>query len=98
MVEYHIPALRFTAHRIIPADDHRQAWLLCRDTVATHRHLAGGGWWEAVWRAGHAEHGVCIGRVSWRAWVLRTAAALARGESHGPCAAPRRGSFPFAVA
>src|SRR5262245_9770981 len=33
--------------RIIPADDHRQAWLLCRNTVATHRHLAGGGWWWA---------------------------------------------------
>ena len=49
------------AQRMIPADDHRQAWLLCRETIATHRHLAGG-WWWAVWRAGHAAHGVCIGR------------------------------------
>ena len=39
----------FTAHHlreeggqgIIPADGHRQAWLQCRDTIATHRYLAG---------------------------------------------------------
>src|SRR5262249_13857669 len=43
------------AQRIIPADDHRQAWLLCRNTVATHRHLAGGGWWWAVWRDGDSQ-------------------------------------------
>jgi hypothetical protein len=28
---------------VVPADDRCQAWLLCRDTVTTHRHLAGGG-------------------------------------------------------
>ena len=99
--------------RVVPADDHRQAWVLCGDAVATHRHLAGWGWWEAVWRDGdgqpwaafperpgarHAAHGVCIGRVPWWAWVLRTAAALAGGERTGPCAAPRRGSLAFAVA
>jgi len=99
--------------RMIPADDHRQAWLLCRDTRATHKHLADGGWWWAVWRDGdgqpwaasperpgasHAGHGVCIWRGSWRAWGLRTAAALAGGERTGPCAAPRRDSLPFAIA
>src|SRR5215470_9630060 len=37
-------------------------------------------------------------RGSWRAWGRRTATALAGGERTGPCAAPRRGSLPFAVA
>src|SRR5262245_2975065 len=37
-------------------------------------------------------------RGSWRAWGLHTAAALAGGVCHGPCAAPTRGSLPFAIA
>src|SRR5262249_39147722 len=41
---------------------------------------------------------VTASRGSWPVWVLRTAAALAGGERTGPCAAPRRGSFAFAIA
>jgi hypothetical protein len=38
-----------TAHQwIIPTDDHRQVRLLCRDGIATHRHLWSCGRHEAV--------------------------------------------------
>src|SRR5262245_18388019 len=103
--------------RIIPADDHRQAWLLRRDVVATHRYLRGCGWGGPYGEPVTASRGpppprtqergvrarvrrrmVPASRGSWRAWGLRTAAALAGGERTGPCAAPRRGSLAFAIA
>ena len=38
----------FTAHGVIPADDHRQVRLLCGDAITTHVDLLRGGWREAV--------------------------------------------------
>src|SRR5436309_3045797 len=48
MVEYHIPALRFTAHRVVPADDDRQGRVLCGDAITTHADLPGCGWCGAM--------------------------------------------------
>ncbi len=54
MVEYHIPALRFTAHRVVPTDNHGQARVLWWDAMESKDGVhAASQQWNSAQRSPH---------------------------------------------